>query len=167
MKTLGEVVKRHQTMLDWVLLGEAADDRRSWIFPAVLDGESGIKRVSNLGWLLKHNSEIVHPYQGITFFVKGWRYGESRYAGMHNTGPLMATTERFRPILLVNMNDGRTFACQFEDASVLRDWLERPSFKGYLIDWEINPGPGIRHTLTTIGSAEYRQVDVRQRVPIL
>lgn len=167
MKTLGEVVHRHREMLDWVLLGEAADDNRSWIFPAELDGEKGIKRVKNLGWLLKHAGEIVHPYQGITFFVKGWRYGESRYAGMHNTGPLMAVTERFRPILLANMSDGRTFATQWMDASLLRDWLDRPNFKGFLIDWEINPGPGDLHTLTTIGSADYRRVDVNQKVPIL
>lgn len=157
MKTLQEIVHRHSQMLKWVLDGEAAEDHRSWIFPAVLDGEKGIKRVVNLGWLIRHREEIIHPIQGITFFVRGWRYGER--IGVPPIGPL--TVERFRPVLFVNMNDERTYATQFMDAGVLRDWLDRPSFRGFLIDWDLNPG---NTTTCQVGTDEYRRVDTNQLV---
>jgi hypothetical protein len=160
MKTLQEIVSRQQNMLKWVLDSEAANDRRSWVFPAELDGERGIKRVTNLGWLIRHNNDVINPLQGVTFLVKGWRYGKR--IGIPSVGPL--TIEHFRPVLFANMNDDRTYACQFMDAMVLRDWLDRPSFHGYLINWDLNPGSS---TTCTIGTAEYLLVDVNQRVPTL
>jgi len=160
MKTLGAVIHRHHEMLKWVLDSEAADDYRAWVFPSELDGEKGIKRVQDLSWLIRHNKEIIHPLVGVAFVVRGWRYGKP--IGIPPVGPL--TVENFRPVMFANFEDGRTFAEQFQDASVLRDWLNRPSFKGYLIDWELNIS---KHTTTTIGSAEYRAVDVRQKVPII
>lgn len=160
MKTLREIVGREVKMVKWVLDGEAADDIRSWVFPAKLDGERGIKRVTNLGWLLKHRKEILHPMQGQAFSVHGWRYGER--IGIPPDGPL--TIEEFHPILFANLVDGRTFAAQWFDASVLKHWLERPSFEGYAINWSLRPSGS---TDCYVGDDIYQDLNTHTRVPIL
>lgn len=84
------------------------------------DGET-VRTVRNLGWLMRHRSELLAPSQGPAFTIRGWRYAP-------RAGVLPVPVEHHGPVLLAHLADGRTFACTFADASVLFDWLDRPSF---------------------------------------
>lgn len=119
-----------------------------------------IKRVESLGWLRRVTSGysdpgLVHPMVGCAFYVRQWRYGKVRHLGMNGTGPLHATHERFDPIVVARLSDGRYFADQWADPSVLFDVLSRwRNARGYLCAWH-----GIGFDVTgAIGGLDWKTI---------
>ena len=80
--------------------------------PVVKRGEKHT-RVQNLGWLLRHWKDVVR------FEVVG--------------------ATRFRPnaqaVLLAHMRDGSGYEADFASETVLRDWINRPVFRGVPVVW--------------------------------
>jgi len=70
--------------------------------------------VKNLGWLLRH-----------------WKEVESFTILPHPPCSGIADC-----ILVANLKDVETYQTGFGCASVLKDWLDRPVFRGLPIDWQ-------------------------------
>jgi hypothetical protein len=89
-----------------------------------------IRRVKNLGWLLRHWKEAARAQVVV---------GDWRQAGDDDA------------ILRVYLKDGRLYRTGFASKEVLWDWLDRPVFRGLPLDWHDACG---RHTATTCGGTK-------------
>lgn len=78
----------------------------------VISPEGKVKNVQNLGWLLRHWKDVE------SFQV---------FALPENTV--------WRAELRANLKDGRIYQTEFASESVLWNWLDRPVFKGALLNW--------------------------------
>ena len=161
---LTDIIRREKYIMDFIL-DEAHTSIGAYVFPADV-AEREPLHVKNLGWLLRHAGDVKHPLEGVGFTVRGWRYSGSRYAGMGSTGPLMAISDNFDPILFAHLNDGRTYVCQWADISILHDWLNRPRFKHYTVHWDYNSsyGLGVPNTVA-IGGKDYNDLPVHRGHP--
>jgi hypothetical protein len=140
--SLREIVSRRSAIVRHVR--EHDNGAGAYVFGADLTAP---KRVTNLGWILRHKDDILHPLQGVGFDVHGWSYRPTP------TPPI--GVDYFLPVMLAHLSDGRTYACAWQDASVLHGWLNRPSFRGYLVDWCLTPSGS---STCAIGGADYRQL---------
>lgn len=170
-RTLTGAVSRIGAVVDLV---RAHDDQAGYnagafVIPA--DPTRPARPVRNLGWLLAHRADLSHPMVGVAFTVATWRYGKrtapvgswgySPIDGRPHVGPL--PVEAFAaPILLAHLEDGRTYATAWADGSVLHQWLDRPSFQGYLVDWN---GRGMSAPTCPIGGADYAALAEHARQP--
>ncbi len=143
MLTLGEIIRRNRAIVDLVL----ADDHGAIVVAA--DGAIE-RKVRNLGWLMRHRSDVLHPLQGVGFTVETWRYG----AASPRAGGCLPIVKH-DPVLIAHLSDGRSFACTWADRSVLHDWLDRPSFRGYSIDWNESGVFGSMPGVCGIGGRDY------------
>jgi hypothetical protein len=87
----------------------AESGHRSMVFEP---GDREGREVKNLGWLLRHWKEVE------SFNISEW-------TGAGEAGALM----------IAKLNDGGAFVTKWADASVLRDWLRRPVFRGAPLNW--------------------------------
>jgi len=74
--------------------------------------------VKNLGWLLRN-----------------WKAVES-----FRVKPYRGTMRVCETQLVAYLRDGRIYETPFASASVLRDWLHRPVFRGCPVTWETLTG---------------------------
>ena len=99
-----------------------------------------VREVKNLGWLLRR------------------AYGFNRPDGLALSGTFgVAETRDGRAILLATMKDGLVFQTTFESRTVLRYWLDRPSFQGYPIKWTGRDGQ--TRAYCDIGSESWKAFD--------
>lgn len=125
---------------------------------------TAVKRVNHWGWLRRiaqgySEPGLVHPHAGCAFEIIQWRYGKARHLGMNGTGPLYAHHERFNPIIIARLSDGRWFADQWADPSVMYDSLSRwRNAQGYLCSWQ-----GIGFDVTAaIGGLDWKSISDHQ-----
>ncbi len=146
MLTLSEIIRRNRAIVDLVL----TDDHCAIVVTA--DGTIE-RRVRNLGWLLRHSSDVLHPIQGVGFTVETWRYGA---AGPRAGGYLPVV--KHDPVLIAHLSDSRAYACKWADRSVLHAWLDRPSFRGYSIDWNESSVFDSMLSVCAIGGRDYEGI---------
>lgn len=80
------------------------------------------RRVKNLGWLLKHWSDVVG------FEIRHPAYTEPGYCNrQHKTDTVC--------YMVAHLQDGRTFETNWADPSICRDWIRRPRFRGMDLIW--------------------------------
>lgn len=142
---LSEVITHERRCIDIAL----AEHWHAHVIPA--DPSDKVRKIHNLGWLLRHRNELKHPREGIAFTVRDWRY----VAGAH-------WIDRHTPVLLAHFTDGRTYATTFQDVTILHDWLMRPSFPHYLVAWDtrhpaVNPN---KPTTVAIGGLDYKALEL-------
>lgn len=142
--TLRTHTARHSAIVSAVL---SRDDHRAFVFGA--DTTNDPKRVQHWGWLRRiaqgySEPALVRPAVGTTFYVREWRYGPSRRllsSGDPSRDVHGLTVEKFDPIIIARLSDGRTFADQWASSTVLFDALSRwRNAHGHLVDWELSPG---------------------------
>ena len=75
--------------------------------------------VKNLGWLLRHNREVLH-FEVFEINVAGKGYRHS-------------WTKDVR--LVAHLIGGSTYETEFADRLVLYEWLDRPIFRGRPVTW--------------------------------
>lgn len=156
MMSLSEAVHQQGVIVDTMLSREDHDARvftpanplpRRWLASNPARWEQNgpdftkVKTIRNWGWLRRlvsgdrylSTSGLVNPVVGTAFFVRTWRYVKSE----GRSTPMPVPTERFNPILIVRLADGRLFADQWADGMVLWESLDRwRNAQGYLIDWQ-------------------------------
>jgi len=143
METLRSRIAREHTAINTLL----ATGYRSCL---VLHADGTVdKEVTNLGWLLRRAGDVVHPHVGVGFTVKGWKYD-----GLASGG--YAKIVDFDPVLIAHLSWGGMYATQFADVHVLYDWLNRPKFKSYVVDWDYShAGCLITPSTVAIGGKDY------------
>lgn len=159
-------LSRRSAIVRAVHAHELAGMTGALVVPA--DPSAPMRRVVNLAWLMRHRGDVVHPAAGVAFYVATWRYGQARPAGTFGYSPVDGRAhpgplpvETFSPVLLATMADGRTFATSWADPGALHGWLDRPSFRGYLVDWSTR-ARGL--DVVAVGGLEYRSADYVQAV---
>jgi hypothetical protein len=89
---------------------------------------------ANLGWLLHHWSEVSY----FEVHLKSARFistAQRGAAGIQVELPPMDHPSHWDCWLIAYMTDSRIYATEFADKSVLKDWLARPRFEGYQVEW--------------------------------
>ncbi len=81
-----------------------------------------IRMVKDLGWLLKHNRDVS------TVWVRHPAYTEPGYRNRQEPMPIVC-------YMVAYMRDGRTFETPWQDPTVCREWLRRPTFRGVPLSW--------------------------------
>lgn len=81
------------------------------------------KTVKNLGWLLRHSKDV-------------------------NYLQVLVPNECYNQTILKAVCDDWTYEINFACLTVLHNWLNRPSFKGYKVYWHDKP--------CLIGSEQYK-----------
>lgn len=95
-----------------------------------------IRTVNHWGWLRRKADELLHPMQGVAFSVHQWVYGEPI-----GHGTTVLRIDKFEPILIAYLRDGRCFADQWASAEVLYDSIGRwRNAQDLLIDWQYRDG---------------------------
>lgn len=87
--------------------------------------------VKNLGWLLRHSDEVFD------FYVRTFKLTRG-----HNVN--------YDVILAARLHGARVYVTEFADRTVLKGWLDRPSFQGCTVNWG--------HHYYTIGSRDYYEL---------
>jgi len=133
----------------------ASDDRRAFVF--ALDTTDDPKRVAHWGWLRRtaqgySEPGLLHPAVGTAIYVREWSYGSCN----PQSGGYV-TTEKYDPVLIVRLSDGRTFADQWANSTVLYDALSRwRNASGCLVDWELSPGISV--PTCAIGGLDWKTI---------
>lgn len=87
--------------------------------PGLIPSTARGKRVKNLGWLLRHWSEVssftIEPHPPVD-------------------------GDGFHPdcVLVAHLTDGEEYRTGFSSAETLKGWLNRPVFRGVPQDWKID-----------------------------
>ncbi len=104
-------------------------DREDWEdnplgLGCLLRDQSGrvTRTVKDLGWLLKHWKDVA------TVYVRHPAYTEPGYRNRQEPMPMVC-------YMVVYMKDGSTFETPWQDPTVCRDWLKRPTFRGLPLNW--------------------------------
>lgn len=101
--------------------------------------------VSNLGWLLRHASEVHDVY------VSTARLKSLAVGGGPPFGYVPYRSHEgynFDALLAARLEGARVYVTEFASRTVLRDWLDRPKFQGLRVSWD--------HTPYLIGASDYR-----------
>lgn len=102
-----------------------------------IDRDPVYRKVTNLGWLLRHSADVVDLYVSTR--------ERSRFYGSP------AWPENVSAILSVRLHGGKVYACTWADRSLLAEWLDRPSFQGRMISWD--------HRAMIVGGDDFRSID--------
>lgn len=157
--TLSDIIARRSSIIAMVRAHDQdTPGGRCLVIPA--DPSRPARTVVNLGWLMRHRGGVRHPLVGLAFSVETERYKPRTRPDGVGIGWALAQgpipVETFPPILLAHLEDGRTYAASFADPTALHGFLDRPSWRGYLVDWNT---PLMSTSLDTcaIGGDYYRQ----------
>jgi hypothetical protein len=143
------------TIVRFVLDAKHSD---AFVLPADFGRREFSLPVKNLGWLLRHHNDVLHPVVGVGFYVKGWRYAPN--------GTMPVPIEHFNPVLIAALDDGRFYATQWADVTLLHEWLNRPVFQHYIVNWDYSASYGFAGPQTcAIGGKDYADLPVRRDHP--
>lgn len=102
----------------------------------VFNPDGTYREVTNLGWLLRHSSEVerveAHGGNVVAFMLDGSEWSSRKELTRIPDESVGGARDS---LMIARLRDGRVYVTRWASYEVMSDWLSRPRFKGLPLRW--------------------------------